>query len=73
MRDLGALVVEQGTILDRIDHNIQQTDMKVKDGLHQIEQASEKQKSSRMMICIVALIVLIVVMLIVVIARNAVK
>lgn len=29
MRDLSTLVVEQGTMLDRIDHNITETAMKV--------------------------------------------
>lgn len=32
MRDLSTLVVEQGTMLDRIDHNIQQTSVKVGGG-----------------------------------------
>jgi t-SNARE complex subunit (syntaxin) len=29
MRDLSTLVVEQGTMLDRVDHNITETAMKV--------------------------------------------
>ena len=73
MRDLGALVVEQGTLLDRIDHNIQESAVKIEEGTKQIVQAEKTQKSSRMFLCIIALVVLIVVMLIIVIARNAMR
>jgi syntaxin 16 len=73
MRDLGALVVDQGTLLDRIDYNIQQSAIKVEEGTKAIVQAEKTQKSSRMFLCIIALVVLIVVMLIVVIARNVAK
>ena len=71
MRDLSALVVEQGTMLDRIDHNIQEASVKIESGLDQIKQTEKTQKSTRMFICIIALIVLIVVMLIIVVARKA--
>ena len=73
MRDLGALVVDQGTLLDRIDYNIQESAVKIEEGTKQIVQAEKTQKASRMFLCIIALVVLIVVMLIVVIARNAMK
>lgn len=73
MRDLGALVVDQGTILDRIDHNIQESAVKIEDGLKQIKSAEKTQKASRMFLCIIALVVLIVVMLIIVVARNALR
>lgn len=71
MRDLGALVVEQGTMLDRIDHNVQESAAKIEQGVKHIEEAEKKQKSSRMMLCIMALVVLIIIMLIIVIARHA--
>ncbi len=71
MRDLGALVVEQGTMLDRIDHNVQESAAKIEQGVEHIKEAEKKQKSSRMMMCIMALVVLIIIMLIIVIARHA--
>lgn len=71
MRDLSALVVEQGTMLDRIDHNIQEASVKIESGLDQIKQSEKTQKATRMFICIIALVVLIVVMLIIVVARKA--
>ena len=70
MGDLSTLVVEQGTILDRIDKNIESVAVKVDEGLKQVVQADKTQKAGRMMMCIIALIVLIAVMLIVVIVRH---
>ena len=73
MRDLGALVVDQGTLLDRIDYNVQESAVKIEEGTKQIVAAEKTQKASRMFLCIIGLVVLIVVMLIVVIARNVMK
>ncbi|KAG2451564.1 hypothetical protein HYH02_004162 [Chlamydomonas schloesseri] len=70
MRDLSTLVIEQGTMLDRIDHNIQQTSVKVEEGVKQLKAAETTQKRGRMFVCIIALIVLIVLMLIIVIIRH---
>lgn len=72
MRDLSTLVVEQGTILDRIDHNVQEVSMKVEEGVKELVRAEKTQKSGRMMLCIMALLVLIVLMVIVVVVRHTV-
>eukprot|EP00775_Hariotina_reticulata_P011097 gene11097-11251_t len=70
MRDLSTLVVEQGTMLDRIDANVTQTAMKVEEGVKELVKAEKTQKQGRAMMCIIALIVMIVVMLVVVIVRH---
>lgn len=72
MRDLSTLVVEQGTMLDRIDHNIQQTSVKVEEGVKELKKAETTQKRGRMYICIIALIVIIVLLLIVVIIKHSI-
>jgi len=71
MRDLSTLVVEQGTILDRIDRSIETTAIKVEEGVKQLQAAEKTQKMTRMMMCIIALIVGIVLLLIIVIIRHA--
>lgn len=49
MKDLSVLVIDQGTILDRIDYNIEQTATHVKEGVKQIEQAEKTQKRNWLM------------------------
>lgn len=70
MRDLSTLVVEQGTMLDRIDTNITQAAVKVEEGVKELVRAEKTQKQGRALLCIIALIVMIVVMLIVIIVRH---
>lgn len=43
-KELNVLVIEQGTILDRIDYNIEQTSVKVKQGVQELEKADEYSK-----------------------------
>lgn len=71
MRDLSVLVVEQGTMLDRIDQNLVKVADTVEKGVVEVVKAEKTQKAGRMMLCIIALIVLIVIMLIIVIVRRA--
>lgn len=44
-KDLSAMVVEQGTVLDRVDHNIMKASQNTAKGLEQLKKAREHQKS----------------------------
>lgn len=46
-KDLSVLVVEQGTILDRIDHNIESAKEDVKEANVHLEAVHKKEKSGR--------------------------
>lgn len=70
MKDLSTLVVEQGTMLDRIDANLQDVSAKVEAGVEQIQAANKTQKESGALTCILGLVVAIIIMLIVVIIRR---
>mmetsp|Transcript_7477 Transcript_7477/g.19932 ORF Transcript_7477/g.19932 Transcript_7477/m.19932 type:complete len:324 (+) Transcript_7477:58-1029(+) len=72
MRDLATLVVDQGTILDRIDRNVEEVGIRVEEGVGQLERAEKNQKMSRMFICIVVLVVIILLLLIIIVARHLV-
>ena len=45
-KELAVLVIDQGTILDRIDYNMEQVEDKVEKGVEELEKAKELQKKS---------------------------
>lgn len=51
-KDLAGMVHEQGTVLDRIDYNVEATQSKVTDGMKQLAKAEAYQKKNRKM-CII--------------------
>eukprot|EP00667_Euglena_gracilis_P012704 EG_transcript_13070 len=56
-KDLNALVIDQGTLLDRIDFNVQETKKQVVKGteeLHRLQQRQEKSKFLSIVLCLVA-------------------
>lgn len=69
MKDLSVLVIDQGTILDRIDYNMEQVATKVDEGVKQLVRAEQIQKSSRTVICIMFLLVAVIVMVIIVLFK----
>lgn len=70
-RDLGAMIVEQGTVLDRIDYNVEQSCVKTKDGLKQLHKAEQYQKKNRKMLVILILVAIIVVLIVVLIGVKS--
>jgi len=57
--DLNTLVIDQGTILDRIDYNLENTNANVGLAVDDIKKADEYQKKSRTKMCILLLLILV--------------
>lgn len=69
-KELAVLVIDQGTILDRIDFNMETAVEHAKEGIVQLEKAEEHQKNSLPFKCIVLLVFLIAVMLVALIVKH---
>ncbi|KAJ8668885.1 hypothetical protein QAD02_000144 [Eretmocerus hayati] len=54
-KELAVMVQDQGTVLDRIDYNIEQTEVKVQEGCQQLKKAEQYQRSHRKMCFILTL------------------
>ncbi|CAK1543680.1 unnamed protein product [Leptosia nina] len=63
-KDLAHMVHEQGTVLDRIDYNLEQTQVQVHEGYKQLKKAERYQRKNRKMHCILCLSVAVIVMFI---------
>ncbi|KAL2733745.1 syntaxin-16 [Vespula squamosa] len=59
-KDLANIVQDQGTILDRIDYNIEQTQVQVSEGYKQLKKADSYQRANRKLYCIVILAAVII-------------
>uniref|UniRef100_A0A182PUB4 t-SNARE coiled-coil homology domain-containing protein n=1 Tax=Anopheles epiroticus TaxID=199890 RepID=A0A182PUB4_9DIPT len=66
-KDISRLIQEQGTILDRIDYNIESAQVRVSDGLHQLQKSESYQRKNRKMHCIMLLACAIMFMIILII------
>ena len=58
----------QGTILDRIDYNIEHTAVQVDKGLKQLQKAEKYQKKNRKMYIILILALLIIILIIILVS-----
>ena len=70
-KELAVLVIDQGTILDRIDFNMESAVEHAKEGVKQLVTANDHQKNALPMRCIIVLVVLIAIMLIVLVVKNS--
>jgi syntaxin 16 len=61
-KELNVLIIEQGTILDRIDYNIEQSLIKVKEGVQELQKANEISKKSRSVKCMAILLLIIIIL-----------
>ncbi|KAI8976086.1 t-SNARE [Pilobolus umbonatus] len=67
-RDLQTLVIDQGSVLDRIDYNIEQTNIQVKEAVVELDKGSHYQNKTRkrkLMLLLILIIMLLIVVLIV--------
>ncbi|KAF6209769.1 hypothetical protein GE061_015519 [Apolygus lucorum] len=62
-RELQSLVVHQGTVLDRIDYQIETTQCQVKQATTQLEKAAKYQRGNKKMVCIMILVVTIILLI----------
>ncbi|KAH7542986.1 hypothetical protein FEM48_Zijuj02G0134000 [Ziziphus jujuba var. spinosa] len=70
MKDLSVLVIDQGTIVDRIDYNIQNVASTVEEGLKQLQKAERTQKKGGMVKCATVLIIMCFIMLVLLILKE---
>nr|CAG4645710.1 EOG090X0AQP [Lynceus sp. MCZ IZ 141354] len=70
-KEISHMVADQGTILDRIDFNVEQAQVKVHEGLTQLQKADTYQKKNRKMMCIVIMTVSVIFLLIILIAVKS--
>lgn len=68
-KELAALVIEQGTILDRIDYNMDMVVDRTERGVKELEKAEQYSRSNRANYCIFALVVLIVIFFAMILAK----
>jgi syntaxin 16 len=59
--DLSVLIIEQGSLLDRIDYNVEQTVANLESAQEHLNKAHKHQKASSTALCIIVLVILIVV------------
>jgi len=69
MKDLSVLVIDQGTVLDRIDYNLEQTATRVEEGATQLRRAEQAQRRGAMATCVLALLVAVAFMLVIVLLK----
>mmetsp|Transcript_7557 Transcript_7557/g.9611 ORF Transcript_7557/g.9611 Transcript_7557/m.9611 type:complete len:296 (-) Transcript_7557:248-1135(-) len=71
-KDLAALVIDQGTILDRIDYNMENVQIQTQRGLDELIKADNIAKNSRPFKCIIILVIVIVVEALILIIKHAI-
>jgi len=69
-KEIQVLVIDQGTILDRIDFNIEQAADRVGNAVVELNKANEYQKKSRTMLCIYLLLLLCGFMVVILILKK---
>lgn len=69
-KELAVLVIDQGTILDRIDYNMEAVVDHTKTGIKQLERAERTQQNARPLRCIICLSMTVFVLLVIFILKH---
>ncbi|KAJ1692955.1 hypothetical protein LUZ63_009653 [Rhynchospora breviuscula] len=69
MKDLSVLVIDQGTIVDRIDYNIQNVASQVEEGYKQLQKAERTQKQGGMVMCASVLVIMCFIMIVLLVLK----
>ncbi|XP_061365523.1 syntaxin-43-like isoform X1 [Gastrolobium bilobum] len=70
MKDLSVLVIDQGTIVDRIDYNIQSVATSVEEGFKQLQKAERTQKQGGVITCATVLVIMCFIMIVLLILKE---
>lgn len=68
-KDVASLILDQGTILDRIDYNVEQTSMRVKSACKDIEKAEKYQRGRKMQLIVFLSGIALLLMLLILITK----
>ena len=68
--DLNMMVIDQGTMLDRIDNNVSNAQAEVEGGVKYLQKSVDKSRHTRFKACVCLLLVLIIFFLIALIATK---
>ncbi|KAG0231929.1 hypothetical protein BGW41_002012 [Actinomortierella wolfii] len=68
-KDLQTMVIDQGTLLDRIDYNVEQTNSHLQDAVFELQEGEKYQKQARKRKIILLLILIIVGLIIILIFK----
>ena len=69
-KELAVLVIDQGTVLDRIDYNMEQVEDKVEQGIDELQQARDLSKKAGPLKCVVFLLVVNAVLMVILYLKH---
>jgi syntaxin 16 len=72
-RDLNTMVIEQGTLLDRIDHNIQTAEVHTRQAVTELKDANKQAKSATGKYCIMLMCLAVTCLLLLVLFKLGYK